>query len=89
MVNTINELSSIVELASDRNKKKIIEKAYDAMRSGQVVSSSSVAELEETIICSIAEVREVVAEDEGKLIIAVNSLLAQIAERDKALELLA
>lgn len=83
-----SELEAIMEMANDRNRRKMIENAYDAMRTGQVVSDVSVEPIEKSIMLNINELREVVNYNDEQIVEKViNSLLTKIADRDRKLKL--
>jgi hypothetical protein len=78
-----------LDSVSDKETRKKIEKAYDALYSSPVKSHPSLAQPEAQILKSIASLRNIVAEGEKQQVITLSdSLLAAINERNRQLKML-
>jgi hypothetical protein len=87
--NTAMQLKAVMESTSDIKCKKLLEKAYDALKSSPTKSHRSVASLESDMQMEIQSLeRATRRNDEEQLRIHVNILQSKIAERNRTLKML-
>ena len=81
--NVSAKLNSLLDNISDKETKKRVELAYDAIYSSPVKSHPNIAQMENNIIQSVNELERVVAAGHKENIISVaDSLLSSINERN-------
>ena len=83
------KLKGLMESTNDKDIKKKIEKAYDAISSSPVKSQRELIEVEYNIFQGINDLEDVIQEDnKGKIITYIDSLLKTINERNMRLNTL-
>ena len=87
--NASAKLKSSLDRINDKEAKKKVEKAYDALYLSPVKSHPSLAQMEESIFISIHELESAVsAGNKERIISLANSLLTAINERNMQLKAL-
>ncbi len=86
----IAQLEGIMNSVSDKDIRKLVEKAYDAARSCQTKSNPQVAALENGMVSQIGAIqREVFAGDKANIEKEVELFVRMTAERERQLRILA
>ena len=84
-----NKLNSILNQLSDKNHQKLVEKAYDLIRSSQVKSSNNVQVLEQEVFNQIRILEELIKNKRyDEIEESVNKVCHSAEERNRKLKLL-